>query len=844
MARRRHPRPKTRPTDTQRGGKDSWTLFPSDGERVQESFPPSPRESDTSASGAVGPETHRAVSKTPVPDALAGAGRFGRFLADLMQDPAYRGQVVHVRSLPAREARCADPAEPLPAPLAEGLACGDIERLYVHQARAVDLARAGRDVVVVTATASGKTMCYNLPVLERLLADPDATALYLFPTKALAQDQLGTLKRWAERSPAVADVLRPATYDGDTPRHNRRKIRSEANVILSNPDMMHVGILPYHPRWATFLANLRYVIVDELHQYRGIFGSNVAMVLRRLGRVCAHYGSRPQFIGASATIANPAELAERLTGRPCACLDEDGSPAGPRLFVLWNPPPFGRDGLARRSANMEATDLLARLVEREVQTIVFAKARVVAELVYRYARERLAKDHPPLADRIRAYRGGYLPRERREIEQALFTGRLLGIASTNALELGIDVGTLDASILVGFPGTIASTWQQAGRAGRGSDQSLSVLVAYNDPIDQYLMHEPGYFFGRPVEEGVIDPENPYILASHLGCAAAELPLTPEDADLFGKGAAEVADAVAADGRLTRIDDRYYWSSPDSPSHQTDLRTISNDTFSIVRTDGATAEVIGQVDAISAPELVYPNAIYLHGGESFQVRDLDFDGKVAYVRPAETDYYTQPVLADTCTVQAEQLRKTIPGAEACFGRLAVTWATVAFKKIKYYTNENIGQTALDLPPQTLETAGLWLMPDPEVLDDLAGMGLRAVEALVGVRNLLLVCLPMLAMCDRRDLSGIVESANTGRPTAFIYDRFLGGLGFAERGYALIDRLLAMCRDLMAGCGCEEGCPSCVGLANLRPPLHQDPDLSRGYAIPSKRGAEALLARLVG
>jgi DEAD/DEAH box helicase domain-containing protein len=761
-----------------------------------------------------------------------------------MAERDYHGQVAHVRAMPGRAARYADPAEPLPAPLAEGLARNGIERLYVHQARALDLVRQGRDVVVVTATASGKTMCYNLPVLERLLADPAATALYLFPTKALAQDQLGALKRWQEAHPAVGDALRPATYDGDTPRHNRRKIRTEANVILSNPDMMHVGILPYHPRWATFLANLKYVIVDELHQYRGIFGSNVAMVMRRLARVCAHYGSRPQFVAASATIANPADLAERLTGRPCACVDEDGSPAGPRLFVLWNPPVLGRDGLARRSANIEATELLARLVAREVQTIVFTKARVVAELVYRYARERLAEDHPALADRVRAYRGGYLPEERREIEQALFTGRLLGIASTNALELGIDVGTLDASILVGFPGTIASAWQQAGRAGRGSEQSLSVLVAYNDPIDQYLVHEPEYFFGRPVEEGVIDPSNPYILASHLGCAAAELPLAPEDTGVFGPQAAEVADAVAAEGDLTRIDDRFYWSQPESPSQKTDLRTISNDTFSIVRTDGPGAQVIGQVDSISAPELVYPNAIYLHGGESFQVRDLDFDGKVAYVEPADTDYYTQPVLSDTCRVEGEELRKRIPAAEACFGRLDVTWQTVAFKKIKYYTNENIGQTALDLPPQTLATRGLWLMPDREVLEDLSGMGLRAAEALVGVRNLALVCLPMLAMCDRRDLSGQVESSNTGRPTAFVYDRFLGGLGFAERGYEHIDRLLAMCRDLVAGCGCEEGCPGCVGLANLRPPLHQDPDLSRGYAIPSKRGAEALLERLTG
>ncbi|MBE3068936.1 MAG: DUF1998 domain-containing protein, partial [Planctomycetes bacterium] len=468
----------------------------------------------------------------------------------------------------------------------------------------------------------------------------------------------------------------------------------------------------------------------------------------------------------------------------------------------------------------------------------------VAELVYRYARERLAKTDKALAAKVRAYRGGYLPEERREIEQALFTGRILGIASTNALELGIDVGTLDASILVGFPGTIASTWQQAGRAGRGRHQSLSVLIAYNDPIDQYLLNHPDYFFGRPVEQGVVDPQNPFILASHLGCAAAELPLAPEDADLFGPAAAQVAEGLAGDGCLTRLDDRYYWSSPESPSQKTDLRTISNDTFTIVRTDGGRHEAIGQVDSISAPELVYPGAIYLHEGESHQVRRLDFDGKVAYVERAETDYYTQPVLSDTCHIRHERERKALGGLTACFGDLTVTWATVAFKKIKYYTGENLGQTALDLPSQTLETTGLWLIPEAEAMEDVRGMGLKAVEGLVGVRNLALVCLPMLAMCDRRDLSGIVESAGTGRPTAFLYDRFLGGLGFAEKGYELVADLLAMCHRLAAECPCESGCPSCVGLANLRPPLHQDPDLTHGYAIPSKEAAMALLARLRG
>jgi len=786
-----------------------------------------------------------AKAKKPQPPS---PGPFDDFLAELERDRDFKGRIVHVEATPPREARFAAPGKPLVRALADSLSAMGVEQLYVHQARALDLARQGRDFVVVTGTASGKTMCYNLPVLERLLATPEAKALYLFPTKALAQDQLGTLQRWAAADPKLGSAVRAATYDGDTPQHNRRTIRTESNVILSNPDMMHVGLLPYHPRWSSFFQNLKYVVVDELHLYRGIFGSNVAMVMRRLERISAHYGARPQFIACSATIANPGPLAAAVIGRPCEVIDTDGSPRGPRLFVLWNPPMLGQDNLARRSANMEATDLLCRLVERGVQTIVFTKARVVAELVYRYAREQLTRrDGGPstgsgLADKIRAYRGGYLPEERRAIEQALFTGKLLGIASTNALELGIDVGSLDASIMVGFPGTIASTWQQAGRAGRGKQQALSVLIAYNDPIDQYLMHHPEYFFGRPVEEGVIDPHNPYIVASHLGCAAAELPLAPEDARLFGGRSGAVAEALAQEGSLTQIDDRYYWSRPESASRKVDLRTISNDTFTIVRTDRSKNEVIGQVDSISAPELVYPGAIYLHEGESYQVRKLDFEGKVAYIDRAEVDYYTQPVLSDKCKVRGERERKTAPGMTACFGDLTVTWATTAFKKIKFYTNENIGQTALDLPSQTLETTGLWIIPDDAVMDDLRQAGLKPVEGLIAVRNLALVSLPMLAMCDRRDLSGIVESSNTGRPTAFLYDRFLGGLGFCENGYERIDELLAMSRRLVRECPCEDGCPSCVGLANLRPPIHQDPDLSHGYAIPSKEAALVMLERL--
>ncbi len=765
------------------------------------------------------------------------------FLNELRAGRAFRGQIVHVERLPARPAAFAEPEKPLPPELAAALAGAGITNLYQHQAEAVNAVRRGEDVVVVTGTASGKTMCYNLPVLERLMTAPEDRALYLFPTKALAQDQLKTLHWWQQAAPGLEALCRPATYDGDTPRSSRRRIRSEANIVLSNPDMLHVGILPYHGRWASFLQHLRFIVVDEVHTYRGIFGSHVAMVLRRLARVCEHYGSRPQFICSSATIANPGELSTHLTGRPCRLIDCDGSPRGPRSFVFWNPPETSPDHLSRRSANMEATDLLVGLVERDVQTIVFAKARVVAELIYRYAREQLAAGtRGYLADRIRAYRGGYLPEERRAIERALFEGKLLGVTSTNALELGIDVGSLDAAILVGFPGTVASTWQQSGRAGRGEEESLTVLVGHNDPIDQYMIRHPDYFFQQSPEHGIIDVANTYILASHLACAAVELPLREDDSAFFGEAMEEIRDVLRGEGRIRHVGDGDYWASSEMPAQRVNLRNISDNTFSIVDVTGGRREVIGYVDAISAPELVYPEGIYLHEGESYQVRSLDLEGKVAYVEEAGTDYYTQPVLADQCRIMEEIESKPLRGrASVHFGELEVTWATVAFKKIKYLTMENIGQKALDLPTQTLSTTGAWVIPATEVLSDVNRMGLKAVEGLVGIRNAMLVTLPLLAMCDRRDLSGICNSSATGMPSLFVYDRYPGGLGFAQKGYELIDRWLTMSRRLVDECPCEDGCPSCVGLANLRPPLHQDPDLSSGYAIPSKEAALEIFSR---
>ena len=761
-------------------------------------------------------------------------------LRDLTSGSAYHDQIVHVREVPARDAQYAEPAEPLPEILQSILRRSNIHQLYTHQAAALDADAAGESFVVVTGTASGKTLCYNLPVVRRLLDEPRAKALYLFPTKALTQDQHAGLMRWAHEEELI-NILKPAVYDGDTPGHKRTAIRNNANVILTNPDMLHVGMLPYHGRWHAFLRDLQYIVVDEVHTYRGIFGSHVACVLRRLLRMCEHYGSTPQIIASSATIANPTELAASLTARPMRLIDCDGSPRGRKYFVLWNPPPLDDDNVNRRSGNVEAVELLAELVRRKAQTIVFGKARIVVELIYRYAVEQLAGEGD-LASRIKPYRGGYLPSERREIENLLFSGQLLGVTATNALELGIDVGRLDAAILVGFPGTICSTWQQAGRAGRSRQDSLVILVGYDDPIDQYLMRHPEYLFGAPHECAVIDPSNPHILAGQLSCACFEKPLTADDRRWFGPLLETVGEILVDDGEAKRIDDRLYWRSTDMPSRRTNLRTISEDTYAIVNT-GSGEKVIGNVDSISAPELVYPGAVYLHEGSAFLVRDLDMEAKIARVEPMAVDYYTQPILASSCRMGDAELTQPFLDGQTWFGPADVTWQTTAFRKIKYYSMEMIGQSELDLPAQTLATTAFWWCVSDAMRGDVKRAGYHPIEALVGLRNLMLVTLPVLAMSDRRDLGGMVDSANLGKPTIFIYDRYPGGLGFAAQGYERLGEWLALCRDIVAECPCDGGCPSCVGLANLRPPLHQDPDLGgQNFPVPDKAATIHLLAML--
>ena len=735
------------------------------------------------------------------------------FLDGLRDRSDYKDQIVHTRFLPAHDAIFGTLERPLHPRLNVWLQDRGIARLYTHQAAAVDAVRRGADIAVVTPTASGKTLCYNLPVLDALLADPEGRALYLFPTKALAQDQLDAL--------AAFDLpeIPIATYDGDTPQKERRSARERARILLSNPDMLHVGILPQHFRWKPFIGRLRFVVIDEMHVYRGVFGSNVANVLRRLLRLCRLHGSSPRFICTSATIANPREFAERLLRLPIEVIDKDGAPAGPRWFALWNPPLIDEARSVRKSAITEATGLFTDLVRRDVRTIAFTKARKVTELISRYASRRLNEAAPALAARISPYRAGYLPEDRRRIERRLFDGDLLGVVSTSALELGIDIGGLDAALLVGFPGTIASMWQRAGRAGRGTDPALAVLIAQQDALDQYLMRSPQYLFERPCEHAVIDPENPYILARHLRCAAAEIALIEADMALFGARARALVELLTAAGDLSPRRGRWYWTSRGRyPAQNVDIRSAWGEVFRIA--EGR--RTIGTVEAARAYEQVHPGAIYLHQGDTYLVGELDLEARVARVAPTAEEYYTQPKTTIDLTVGSTRESKPWGPTQVRFSEVEVATQVVGYARKQLFTDTVLGVEPLDLPPQQLQTAALWF-EIPEALEqrvraaslDFAG-GIHAVEhAAIGV-------LPLFAMCDRQDLGGVSYPLHpqTQTPAIFIYDGFPGGVGIAEKGFALIDALMAATREVIAACPCEAGCPSCIQspkCGNLNEPL---------------------------
>jgi DEAD/DEAH box helicase domain-containing protein len=761
------------------------------------------------------------------------------FFAKLARESDPKGRLIHLERLPARPARTAELDPPPPPRVRRILEELGIRRLYTHQARAVSAVRAMRDVVVVTGTASGKTLCYQLPLLEAVVEDADACALFLYPTKALAQDQLRVLHRYREIDADLPFVA--GTYDGDTPPETRRKLRGEGTVILTNPDMLHSGILPNHGSWARFFSRLRLVALDEIHAYRGAFGSHVSHVIGRLERIARHYGARPVFVCTSATIRNPVELAEKLTGRKVELIDQDGSPRGEKAFAFWSPPLLEESGIERGSTNLEAARLLVAAVEEGIRTIVFVRSRVASEVVLRYARAMLEERRPALAKAVRSYRGGYLPEDRRAIEKALFSGELLGVVSTNALELGIDVGSLECAILVGYPGSIASTWQQAGRAGRGELPSLVLFIPQNSPVDQYLCRHPDYFFGRSPESAVVDPHNPHILFSHLRCNAFELPLGPEDWERLGDYAPSVARLLEEEGQLRRKGNRYWWCGRNYPAAEVSLRTIGDEVFTIVEV-GEENRVIGTIDGPSAFVEVHPGAIYLHEGETYFVRDLDLEKRIAFVEPVDSDYYTQSITEVQIRIDREELRERWRVSEVIFGDLSVTSVTFMFKKIKFGSRDSIGYGTLDLPPVALETTGMWIVPPAEAYRYVREAGRVPREGLLGIANVVRTIFPVFSMADTTDIGTAVSSSAASAPAVFVFDRYPGGLGFAHKAFETVDEVMTAALELVEQCPCKAGCPSCVG--SPIPPFGQlDSDLASRGIVPDKEAARSILRVLL-
>jgi DEAD/DEAH box helicase domain-containing protein len=762
----------------------------------------------------------------------------------MVRNPKYRGQIVHVEDIPGRPAVYGELVEPLPPQMREVLAQQGIESLYSHQVDAINAVRAGKSIVVVTAAASGKTLCYNVPVLERALHDPEMTALYLFPTKALARDQLRRLLEQQEICPEIPIV---SAYDGDTSKAARREVQSQARVILTNPDMVHVNMLPNHPRWSRFFQNLRYVVIDELHMYRGIFGSHCANLFRRFNRICRHYGISPQFICCSATIGNPLEHAEKLTGREMTLIDNDGAPRAPKKFIFWNPAISDPETLQRYSGNVEAVELMTNLIREGIRTIAFTKNWSATELVLRYCRESLRRISPRLAETVSSYRGGYLSQERRDIEKRLFSGELLGIASTTALELGVDIGGLEACLIIGYPGTISGTWQQAGRAGRGDEESLVVLVGYDTQINQYIMNHPEYFFGKPHELALIVPDNYYILGGQLACACHELPLADEEAEGFGAGALPILSIMEEEGMVHQSNGVWYYTGQHNPAHRVSLRNITSHSYTIIdRSDND--KVLGTIDQISAYPVAHPEAIYFHNGESYFVEDLDLERKMVIVKKVDTDYYTSPLggrgVKIVDTVEDE---KELPGlGKVFFGEVTAHFNTVAYNKIKLWTRDVFDTRPVNLPPQILETMAYCLVPDDGTVKRLTSAGRIIDDAAYGLGQALMVVTALFAHCYPLDVrySRGDECITPWVPdyAIFIFDNYQGGLGFTECAYEVIEDVLETTLSMISECECEDGCPSCVGFY-LRPHIRHDPENWEGR-VPDKEGALMLLHDFLG
>ncbi len=738
----------------------------------------------------------------------------GAYLVRLRADPCVTGY----HRIPSRPARFVELPDDLHPAVVRFLAERGVTRLYSHQGECYANVRAGKDTVVLTPTASGKTLCYNLPVLQGILENPDRRALYLFPTKALTYDQLDDLIGWSSALPGEIGVH---AYDGDTPPDARPAIRSRAHVVLTNPDMLHTGILPHHTKWTRVFENLAYIVVDELHTYRGVFGSHLANLFRRLERICRFYGSTPRIICASATIANPGELAEGLTGRPFTMIAESGAPEAEKHLFFYNPPVVNRELGIRRSYVKETRRIAAAFLRMMKGAIVFANSRLVTEILVRY----LKRDIPPPpggADRVVGYRGGYLPRERRRIEQGLRDGAIRGVVSTNALELGIDIGSLDVAVLAGYPGTVASTWQRIGRAGRRAGSAVGVMVASSAPLDQFIVNHPEYFLGQSPESGLINPENIHILISHLQCAAFELPVG-EDERFGGHDVGEILEYLSERGFLHKSGAKWHWTSESYPANAISLRSIGSDNFLVVETTGE-ARVIGEVEYSSAFQTLHQKAIYLQQGQQYYVDDLDVEERRAYVRAVDSEYYTDAI-THTDVRPLEIAGRDGPHHH---GEVHVAHQVVGFKKIKFATMENVGSGELTLPTQEMHTTAWWLGIPRTVFGALECSSSERLDGVYGLAHALGEIACVFLMCDPKDLGTSIETGLDGtppeipaadgptaqpehEPTIYVYDNYPGGIGLSRPLYELRERLLQETRRLIGSCACDSGCPSCTGPA---------------------------------
>ncbi|MFC1963669.1 DEAD/DEAH box helicase [Chloroflexota bacterium] len=754
------------------------------------------------------------------------------FLQNLRSHAAYRDQIVHTEHIASREATYGKLKDILHPALQTSLESNHLLPLYSHQADAINAVHSGENVVVVTPAASGKTLCYNIPVLNTLLGEKGSRALYLFPTKALAQDQLRSLRELA--SPQSIR-LNCAVFDGDTPQQERTEIRRSTRIVLSNPDMLHLGILPNHRSWSGLFASLRYVVIDEVHVYRGVFGSHVANVIRRLRRLCAFYGASLQFICCSATIANPGEHVETLIGVPFEVIDDDGSPNGGREFIFWNPPLLDAAKSTRRSANSEATLVLTELVRGGIRSLAFAQSRRLAELIYLYVRDALAQVSQALADMVKPYRAGYLAEERRQVERQLFNGDLLAAVATTALELGMDIGDLDATVLVGYPGSIASTWQQAGRSGRGKENALTFLIGMGNPLDQYLMRYPEFFFGRSHENVLVDPGNPFILKPHLLCAAWEMPLSEGVSRFFGENIAQAVFELEEHGFLRRRGKRWYPASTVVyPAEEVNIRSASSQSYVLV--DATTGRLLETVEEAIAFFQIYPGAIYLHQGEAYLVTELDLLGHTAYALPTDVPYYTQTKDITEIGITKTSRSKAVSNVMVYLGEVEVTNTVVGFRKKRIFTDEVMGEESLDLPPRIFSTIAFWFDMPSQVEKNLSITGLDFAGGLHAAEHAEISLLPLFALCDRNDIGGVSTPLHfgTGKAQVFIYDAYPGGVGIAQKGFEIVSELWQAALKAVSECPCEGGCPSCI----------QSPKCGNSNEPLDKRAAKVILEELLG